>query len=334
MRDLAVSELRLPDNRSYRALRRSAASAAVWNVVAAPELSLQLKTWCFPVVGWSATAATTTVRSGRAGSQLRAEGWDVSVYGVPAYSTLGWSDWFGGDPLLNTFVQWPEGELARMIFHELAHQNVYVADDTTFNESFATAVERIGARHGCRSRPARRPARNTRALRCTGARISARSRRACASACWPSTAGRAARPASGRPRPRPGGQLRREYEALKAQRWTDTRGLRRAGSLCANNAALGVLGAYNDVVPAASSSSSSRKAATSRASTQTRQGIGRVAEGAAPRHTTRHTIEHRGDLRGRTSAFTANTRSACPRPARWPGNGPRTWRRTSTCNAR
>ena len=65
---------------------------------------------------------------------------------MPAYSTLGWSNWIGGDPLLNTFVNGSEGELARLIFHELAHQKLYVADDTMFNESFATAVERIGTR--------------------------------------------------------------------------------------------------------------------------------------------------------------------------------------------
>jgi predicted aminopeptidase len=72
---------------------------------------------------------------------------------VPAYSTLGWSNWAGGDPLLSTFIGYPEGELARIVFHELAHQVVYVADDTSFNESFATAVERLGgarwlAKHG------------------------------------------------------------------------------------------------------------------------------------------------------------------------------------------
>jgi predicted aminopeptidase len=63
---------------------------------------------------------------------------------VPAYSTLGWMNWAGGDPLLNTFINYPEGELARLIFHELAHQVLYAKDDTMFNESFATAVERLG----------------------------------------------------------------------------------------------------------------------------------------------------------------------------------------------
>ena len=69
---------------------------------------------------------------------------ETSVYGVPAYSTLGLMNWAGGDPLLNTFIRYPEGELARLIFHELAHQVVYAPGDTTFNESFATAVERLG----------------------------------------------------------------------------------------------------------------------------------------------------------------------------------------------
>ena len=63
---------------------------------------------------------------------------------MPAYSTLGWLNWAGGDPLLNTFIHYPDGELARMMIHELAHQVLYVKDDTSFNESFATAVERLG----------------------------------------------------------------------------------------------------------------------------------------------------------------------------------------------
>ncbi len=147
MRDFAVSELKLPDNPSYRRFADLQREAVVWNVVAAPALSLQLKTWCFPVMGcvgyrgyFQRDAATALA------GQLKAEGWETSVYGVPAYSTLGWSNWLGGDPLLNTFIGWPEAELARMVFHELAHQVVYVNDDTTFNESFATAVERIGGR--------------------------------------------------------------------------------------------------------------------------------------------------------------------------------------------
>jgi len=78
------------------------------------------------------------------GRALREQGWEVSVYPVPAYSTLGYSDWLGGDPLLSSFIQWPESELARLIFHELSHQVVYAEGDTMFNESFATAVERLG----------------------------------------------------------------------------------------------------------------------------------------------------------------------------------------------
>jgi len=146
MRSFAVTELGLPDNASYRRYADLERPFAVWNVVAAPELSLTVKTWCFPVTGCVGYRGYFDQAQARAQAQtLREEGLDVSVYGVPAYSTLGWLNWIGGDPLLNTFVRYPEGELARMIFHELAHQMVYVRDDTVFNESFATAVERLGS---------------------------------------------------------------------------------------------------------------------------------------------------------------------------------------------
>jgi len=146
LRDFATAELKLPDNRSYRSYADLQRGAAVWNVVAAPAFSLQLRTWCYPVMGcagyrgyFSRTEAEAYAYDLRDQEQL-----EVIVAAVPAYSTLGWSNFLGGDPLLNTFIAYPEGELARMIFHELAHQVAYAADDTMFNESFATAVERLG----------------------------------------------------------------------------------------------------------------------------------------------------------------------------------------------
>ena len=60
--------------------------------------------------------------------ELKSEGYDVHVGGIRAYSTLGWFD----DPVLNTFIGYSEIELARLIFHELAHQVVYVQDDSVF----------------------------------------------------------------------------------------------------------------------------------------------------------------------------------------------------------
>ena len=146
IRGFAVTELGLPGNASYRSYADLQRRAVVWNVVAAPEFSLQAKTWCFPVAGCVGYRGYFDEAQARAlAAELRTEGLEVSVYGVPAYSTLGWLNWAGGDPLLNTFIQYPEGELARLIFHELAHQVVYVPDDTVFNESFATAVEQLGA---------------------------------------------------------------------------------------------------------------------------------------------------------------------------------------------
>jgi len=145
IRRFAVSELKLPDNASYQRYADLHRKAVVWNVSAAPEFSLTLHTWCFPVtgcVGYKGYFDESQARS--EADRLRAQGLEASVYGVPAYSTLGWMNWAGGDPLLNTFIAYPEGELARLIFHELAHQVVYAANDMDFNESFATAVERLG----------------------------------------------------------------------------------------------------------------------------------------------------------------------------------------------
>ena len=148
LRRFSVTELHLPDNASYRRFADVQRRYVVWNVVAAPALSLELKTWCFPVVGCVGYRGYFAEADAQAlATELRAQGLEASVYGVPAYSTLGWMNWLGGDPLLNTFVNLPDGELARLMFHELAHQVLYVAGDTAFNESFATAVERLGGAH-------------------------------------------------------------------------------------------------------------------------------------------------------------------------------------------
>lgn len=147
IRHFASSELKLPDNPSYSRYADLRRSAVVWNVVAAPKYSLELKKSCFPVTGCVGYRGYFDEAQARVeAARLAKEDLEVNVYPVPAYSTLGWMNWAGGDPLLNTFINYPEGELARTIFHELAHQVVYAKDDTMFNESFATAVERIGGR--------------------------------------------------------------------------------------------------------------------------------------------------------------------------------------------
>jgi predicted aminopeptidase len=143
LREFAARELRLPDNGSYRRFADLARPYAVWNVFAAAEFSLEAVQSCFPVAGCVAyrgffDPADADARAAR----LQQRGLDVVVLGVPAYSTLGAFD----DPLLSTFIAWPEAELARLLFHELAHQLVYVKDDSAFNESFAVAVEREGVR--------------------------------------------------------------------------------------------------------------------------------------------------------------------------------------------
>ena len=143
IRDFASRELGLPDNRSYRSYADLERPFVVWNVFAAPEFSVQPLRWCFLFAGCvSYRGYFAKEEAERFTVGLAEQGYDVYVGGVPAYSTLGWFP----DPVLNTFMHYPDAEIARLIFHELAHQVVYVPDDTVFNESFAVAVEFEGVK--------------------------------------------------------------------------------------------------------------------------------------------------------------------------------------------
>ena len=142
LRAFASAELALPDNGSYRDYSDLRWPWVVKNVFAAPELALEPRRWCFLVVGClSYRGFFDPEAARRLADELRASGDDVHVADITAYSTLGWFD----DPLLNTFIGWPTGRLAELMFHELAHQRLYIADDTAFNEAYATAVGRLGA---------------------------------------------------------------------------------------------------------------------------------------------------------------------------------------------
>jgi predicted aminopeptidase len=143
IRDFASHELGLPDNGSYRKYADIGRAYVVWNVVAAPEFSVDPKRWCFPIVGCVAYRGYfVEARARRFAAGLRAQGFDVVVGGVAAYSTLGHFD----DPILSTMVNWDDVELAAIIFHELTHQLLYVRNDASFNEALATTVEEEGVR--------------------------------------------------------------------------------------------------------------------------------------------------------------------------------------------
>jgi len=143
IRAFASRELGLPDNTSYRRFADLGRPFVVWNVFAAPEFSVQPLQSCFLFAGCvSYRGYFARDDAERFSAGLAEQGNDIYIGGVPAYSTLG----YFADPVLNTFIHYPEAEIARLIFHELAHQVAYVRDDTVFNESFAVAVEQEGVR--------------------------------------------------------------------------------------------------------------------------------------------------------------------------------------------
>ena len=140
IRKFATAELALPDNGSYLRYARIDRPYVMWNVFASAELSFDAHSWCYPVVGclsyrgyYDRSDATELA------DKLQAQGADVYVAPVAAYSTLGWF----ADPLISPMMRWPDEELARVIFHELAHQQRYIRDDTELNEAYATALAEI-----------------------------------------------------------------------------------------------------------------------------------------------------------------------------------------------
>lgn len=164
LRRFAVGELGLADSRSYRSYADLGREAMVWSIVATPVDAFEPRQWCYPVLGCASYRGYFERASAQQyADELAAAGWDVAVEPVPAYSTLGWF----ADPLPSTVIQWPLADIAALLFHELAHETLYLQGDSAFNEAYATLIEREGvrrwlARHGSdeqRQSHARRVAR-------------------------------------------------------------------------------------------------------------------------------------------------------------------------------
>lgn len=246
IRSFASRELGLPDNGSYTRYAEIGRPFVVWNVFAAPELSLDLKRWCFPVAGCvSYRGYFDRDEAERAAEQLRADGWDVQIAGVPAYSTLGWFD----DPLLSSFIGFPEPELARLIFHELAHQVVYLKGDSTFNESFATAVEEAGVQRWLAHRADPRLQQQASVLVTRRQEFIAllRRHRAQLQAVYASGVPDLAKREAKRDL---FAALRAEYEHLKTHAWQGFSGFDRWFASMPGNAHLASVATYNALVPA------------------------------------------------------------------------------------
>ena len=246
IRAFAARELALPDNGSYKSYADLKRPYVMWNVVATPELSMKSLQWCFPVAGCvDYRGYYSKDDAQRFADELRAQSYDVRVSGVPAYSTLGWFN----DPVLSTFIALPEAEVARMVFHELAHQVAYAPGDSPFNEAFATAVEEIGVAlwldaHGD---PAMRERyrlyrqrkqdfldlldRHRKQLEeCFDSDVSVHEKRAHKASIFAS--------------------MKQEYDQMKAERWSGYAGYDRWFSEPMSNAHFALISTYQDLVPA------------------------------------------------------------------------------------
>lgn len=246
IRDFASSELGLPANGTFRRYADLQRPYVVWNVFAAEELSVRLKQWCYPVAGCVSYRGYFAEQAAQEhADELRREGHDVHVTGVPAYSTLGWFD----DPLLNTFIHYPETEMARLIFHELAHQVVYVTDDSEFNESFAVAVEQAGierwlAQHGNASQRTSHVAMQRYRSGFAALVLKFRDKLDAAYSAEVSADDKRRRKAAIL------AELQEEYRRIKTEQWGAFAGYDRWFGQAPNNATLASVGIYTRLVPA------------------------------------------------------------------------------------
>ena len=245
IRTFAVQELGLPDNKSYRNYASLARPFVLWNVVAAPELSLSPVQWCFPVAGCVNYRGYYSKEAAQAyAGELRAEGNDVQVGGVPAYSTLGWFN----DPLISTFIYYPDAELARLLFHELSHQVVYVQGDSQFNESFASAVEEAGVERWLSGY-------GNQAMRENYIKFSARKQQfldlllACRRSLEETYASKASVATKRAAKAAAFQKLKDDYQVLKAS-WDGFAGYDRFFAEPLSNAHLAAIATYNDFIPA------------------------------------------------------------------------------------
>lgn len=254
LREFAESELKLPANGHYRSYVDLHRRYVVWNVHAAPEFSLTPKTWWYPVVGSLKYRGYFSEHDARHyGDSLAGKGFDVYVEGVEAYSTLGWFK----DPVLNTFINHSEAELAETIFHELAHQREFIHGDTDFNEAFATTVGQEGVRRwllasgdaaalGDYQLAIERNEQFVRLVQATRRELGSfydKESSGCATNILHSLAERR------RQREDILGRLRRNYERLKAQ-WGGVGNYDNWFSQPLNNAQLNTVATYYDLVPA------------------------------------------------------------------------------------
>ncbi len=149
IRQFSIERLELPANGSYTNFVELDRPYVLKNLFAAPEFSTRLYKWCYPVIGCTSYRGYfDEERMQRYVADLESQGLEIYIGQVAAYSTLGWFD----DPILSSFVHWPDYRLAGLLFHELTHQQIYIDDDTTFNESLATAVQQAGTRLWLESR--------------------------------------------------------------------------------------------------------------------------------------------------------------------------------------
>ncbi len=160
VRTFAIDELKLPERAGYTGYVKLNRPYATAVVTAAQPLELKAYRWCYLLIGCQEYRGYFDEAEAQAYAQelAQTESLDVAVGYATAYSTLGWLNGplipdFFSDPILSTFLEQRTEVVIATLIHEMAHQVLYVQDDTSFNESFAVFVEQEGVRRFLETHP-------------------------------------------------------------------------------------------------------------------------------------------------------------------------------------
>jgi predicted aminopeptidase len=130
----------LDTSKNYTKYVEVPASGTVWFVGAAPPLSFEARSWCFPIAGcFTGLGWFDEDEALRHRDQLRRDGWDAMARPAGAYSTGGWFP----DPVVSSMLS-PDDDayawLANVLLHESVHATVLIPDEMYFNEGLAEYV--------------------------------------------------------------------------------------------------------------------------------------------------------------------------------------------------
>jgi len=143
IKKFSIDSLGLNPSKNYNTFYDQNGNPILWIAVGCAPYKLESYTWKFPIVGRVPYKGFFKKDDAlKEAAKLKEKGFDSRVGTVSAWSTLG----FFKDPILSNMLNQSEGQIARLVIHELTHSTLYVKGNARFSENLATFIGDEGAK--------------------------------------------------------------------------------------------------------------------------------------------------------------------------------------------